>query len=433
MGAEKDARSGVMFALIDGNSFYASCERVFRPDLRTRPIVVLSNNDGCVITRTAEAKALGIKMGEPFFKIKHLVHQQGLVVFSSNYALYGDLSRRMMDSIASLVPRIEVYSIDECFADVSGMNRIASLADLGRQIRTRVDQWVGIPTCVGIAPTKTLAKFCNHLAKRHPSLNGVVVWPDWKPDIQRRALDSELVGEVWGIGRRISEQMNRMGIHTAGDLQRYPVADIRKRFGVVVERTHRELNGIACADLEITPPDKQQIIRSRSFGTPVTELDGLRAALSHHVTEAAQDLRAQRGVCHQVGILLHTNRFREDDPQYYFSDSRPIVAGTADTRLINQTAQGLLDLGFKAGYKYKKCGVILTAIESADAAQQMDFLCEGDDERSQALMQSIDALNARFGRGAVRMGTQLLDETWRMKRDQLSPCYTTRLTDLLTL
>ena len=170
-----------MFALIDGNSFYASCERVFRTDLRTTPIVVLSNNDGCVITRTAEAKALGIKMGEPFFKIKHLVQQHGLVVFSSNYALYGDLSRRMMQSIASLVPRIEVYSIDECFADVSGMSRIASLADLGRQIRTRVHQWVGIPTCVGIAPTKTLAKFCNHLAKRHPSLNGVVVWSDWKP------------------------------------------------------------------------------------------------------------------------------------------------------------------------------------------------------------------------------------------------------------
>ena len=298
-----------MYALIDGNSFYASCERVFRPDLAGVPIVVLSNNDGCVVTRTAEAKALGIKMGEPLFKIKHLVRQNRVQVFSSNYELYADMSRRMMNTVATLVPRIEVYSIDECFADLSGMEQYSQfmgsgqntgLLTLGFSIRARVLQWTGIPTCVGIAPTKTLAKFCNHLAKRHAVFKGVVDWNAWAPAIQQRALASEDVTEVWGIGRQIGLSLNAMGIKTAADLANAPSHTIRKMFGVVVERTQRELQGIECLELEDIAPKRQQIVRSRSFGQPITTLDGLSASLAHHVAEAAQRLRGQGSVTHAV-------------------------------------------------------------------------------------------------------------------------------------
>lgn len=420
-----------MYALVDGNSFYASCERVYRPDLRDTPIVVLSNNDGCVITRSSQAKALGIKMGEPMHKIRNTVNRYGVEVFSSNYELYGDMSRRMMQSIASLVPRIEVYSIDECFADVAGMERIANLTELGREIRARVLQWVGIPTCVGIAPTKTLAKFCNHLAKRHATFKGVVNWNDWNESIRTRALNSQPVGEVWGIGRRLTEQLNAMGIHTVGDLQRAPSAQIRKLFGVVVERTQRELSGIACIELEHAPADKKQLIRSRSFGKPITDIADIQSALAHHATEAGRDLRRQQSVTHQVGIILQTNPFNPNDPQYYVNESICISAGTADTRLINKTAQAILERSFKAGYKYKKCGIVVTGIESINAPQQLDWLNPSDSEQSMMLMQCVDELNARFGKGSMRLGIERLSSNWKMRREKLSPCYTGRFGELL--
>ena len=231
-----------MYALIDGNSFYASCERVFRPELKCTPLVVLSNNDGCVVARSTEAKSLGIKMGVPFYQIKHLVRQGRLKAFSSNYELYADISRRMMETIATLAPAIEVYSIDECFADLAGMS---NLAKHGRQIRQRVLQWVGIPTCVGIAPTKTLAKFCNHLAKQYPDhFGGVVVWPDWPESVRQRALASQNVSEIWGIGARTAEKLAAHGIHTGYDFATAHTATLRARYGVAIERVQRELQGV---------------------------------------------------------------------------------------------------------------------------------------------------------------------------------------------
>lgn len=253
-----------MYALIDGNSFYCSCERVFRPDLKTTAIVVLSNNDGCVVARTSEAKTLGIKMGVPYFQVRHLEKQGRLQVFSSNYELYADFSRRMMMTIASLVPAIEVYSIDECFADMTGMN---NLAEHGRAIKARVMQWVGIPTCVGIAPTKTLAKFCNHLAKRYPDhFGGVVVWPDWSVKVQRRALASEPVSEIWGIGRRTAEKLNTQGIQTALDFMLADSATIRRRYGVTIERVQRELQGIPCDVLQLDIPQKSNLSAAAASG-----------------------------------------------------------------------------------------------------------------------------------------------------------------------
>ena len=431
-----------MYALIDGNSFYASCERVFRPDLAGVPIVVLSNNDGCVVTRTTEAKALGIKMGEPLFKIKHLVRQNRVQVFSSNYELYADMSRRMMNTVATLVPRIEVYSIDECFADLSGMEQYSQfmgsgqntgLLTLGFSIRARVLQWTGIPTCVGIAPTKTLAKFCNHLAKRHAVFKGVVDWNAWAPAIQQRALASEDVTEVWGIGRQIGLSLNAMGIKTAADLANAPSHTIRKMFGVVVERTQRELQGIECLELEDIAPKRQQIVRSRSFGQPITTLDGLSASLAHHVAEAAQRLRGQGSVTHAIQVFIHTNPFKLDLPQYSGSDCVAIPAGTSDTLKLNQIAQKALKSIFKDGYEFKKCGVVLSGIESSSTQAQLDWIDPGDSDKRIELMRCVDVLNNRFGRGSIKVGTEALNQAWSMRRDKLSPKYTTQFTDLLRI
>ncbi|TDR30241.1 Y-family DNA polymerase [Hydromonas duriensis] len=420
-----------MFALIDGNCFYASCERVYQPSIRNKPVIVLSNNDGCVVTRSAEAKAAGIKMGEPYFKIQDIVRQYDVQVFSSNYELYGDMSRRMMKSIATLVPTTEVYSIDECFADVGGMQRLVDLNELGHQIRNRVLQWVGIPTCVGIAPTKTLAKFCNHLAKRHRYFKGVANWSAWDADMQARALNSEPVTEVWGIGRRIGQSLNEVGIETVGDFTRASSAMLRQKFGVVVERTQRELQGVSCLDMETIKPKRQQIIRSRSFGQPVCDLTGLRSAISHHVSEAGRELREEGGVAHTLQVFIQTNRFKLELPQHYGSECVQLTSGTCDTLRINHMAQKALERIYKAGFEYKKCGVILSGIESADQQQQLDWLNPGDSEQRLRLMSCVDGLNARFGRDVLQLGTERMNTDWRMRRDKLSPRVTTRINELL--
>ena len=418
-----------MFALIDGNSFYCSCERVFRPDLRGVPIVVLSNNDGCVVARTTEAKALGIKMGVPYFQVKHLVDAGELIVFSSNYQLYADISKRMMSAISSMVPAIEVYSIDECFADVSGMYE---LRKLGLNLRANVLQWVGIPTCVGIAPTKTLAKFCNHLAKRHPNhFNGVVVWEDWPAEIQQRALKSEPVTEIWGIGRRIGKKLDEAGICTALDFVNADTQTLRKRFGVVLERTQREMQGVACEELHAEPPAKQGMVRSRSFGQLVADLETLQAAVTHHISAAAADLRKQGSQAHCVSVFVNTNRFRQQDAQYSGYDVLSLPQASADSMLLNDVAQRLLSRVYKPGYGYKKCGVELSGIESASTEIQQDFWEQGDSKRNQALMLALDAANQKFGKGHVMLGSELLSKGWRMNSDKLSPCYTTQFADFL--
>ncbi|MCL9790841.1 Y-family DNA polymerase [Neisseria subflava] len=416
-----------MFALIDGNSFYCSCERVFRPELKNVPVVVLSNNDGCVVARSTEAKALGIKMGEPYFRVKHLVSQGRLKAYSSNYELYADLSRRMMETIAGCVPAVEIYSIDECFADMSG---IENLTELGCQIRQRVLQWVGIPTCVGIAPTKTLAKFCNHLAKRYPDhFRGVVVWGDWNETIRLRALRSQGVDEIWGIGRRTADKLSEQGIRTALDFVEADTATIRRRYGVTVERTQREMQGIVCDGLHPNAQPRQNLVRSRSFGTRIETLEALQAAVTHHISLGAEALRKDGLTASAVSVFLHTDFFHENEPQYHNSLAQNLIVPIADTVHLNRIAQRLLTDIYRSGYLYKKCGIELHGLKPV-TQMQADLW---EPTKANPVMEAWDKINRQYGRGHLKLASELLADDWKMNRDRLSPCYTTQFMDLLVI
>ncbi|QEY25804.1 Y-family DNA polymerase [Neisseria zalophi] len=418
-----------MFALIDGNNFYASCERVFRPDLKNTPIVVLSNNDGCVVARSSEAKKLGIRMGVPFFQIRHLVSSGSVVAKSSNYKLYTDLSRRMMETIATLVPSIEIYSIDECFADVSGM---ADLTQLGYSIRQRVMQWVGIPTSIGIAATKTLSKFCNHLAKQYPKqFNGVVVWEYWPASIQERALASQPVAEIWGIGRHTSEKLAAQKIQTALDFYRSDAAMLRARYGVVIERIHRELHGYTCHDLQVETDTRKHIIRSRSFGKTLTEFEALEAAISHHISDGAAILRQEGTLATTVTVFIHTNRFRENEPQYCGHLMSVLVEPTADTIQLNRAALALLKKIYRPGLEFKKAGIELGGIQPSGIIQANLWSSNTVDRSS--LLSAWDEITAHYGRHCIKLASELLSSDWHMSRDALSPCYTTSLQDVVVI
>ena len=424
-----DKKIAPVFALVDGNSFYASCEKAFRPDLRDRAVVVLSNNDGCVVARSAEAKLLGIPMGAPLFQIQKDIRQHGIVVFSSNYELYADMSARMMAAIASLTPRIEVYSIDECFADLTGM---ADRQALGTLIRRRVHQWARIPTCVGIGHSKVQAKLANHIAKKNKDWNGVCNLVDM-PDAQRDALLAEIpAGSIWGIGRKLSAHLQTMGIRTALQLRDADKGTIRKRFGVVVERICRELAGHSCLALSDVSEPNQQIIRSRSFGQLVTDKMALQAAVSTHVCSAVAVLREQGTLASVINVFIDTNRFREQDVQYHGSKSAALAHPSSDTLQFNQLAMQLLDDIYQPGYLYKKAGVMLAGIETGTRLQA-DLFAQHDTPERDKLMQTLDALNTRYGRGTVQLATAMQNEDWRMCREKLSPCYTTRTEDLLTI
>ena len=411
-----------VFALVDGNSFYASCEKVFRPDLRDKPVVVLSNNDGCVVARSAEAKALGIPMGAPLFQIRAAVQKHGIAVFSSNYELYADMSARMMATIATLVPRIEVYSIDECFADLSGLpNRTA----LGHEIRNRIFQWIRIPTCVGIGSSKVLAKLANHVAKKNKDWNGVCNFADLSSTQLDAILESVTVRDIWGIGSKLSVQLHSMGITTARQLRDANQSIIRQHFGVVVERIGRELAGYSCLDITEVNEPNQQIIRSRSFGQLITEKHALQAAISTHISSAAEALREQNTRAAILTVFIHTNRFREQDAQYVGSKTASLPSPTSDTLVLNKLAMRLLDQIYKSGFLYKKVGVMLSGIESVKN-QQADLFARQSSPAREQLMAAMDNLNEKYGRGTVQVATAIQNEDWRMCREKLSPAYTTQ-------
>ena len=377
-----------MYALIDGNSFYASCERVFRPDLRDRPVVVLSNNDGCVVTLTAEAKALGLKRGVPFFQVKDLIRRHQVAVFSSNYELYGDMSARMMATIASLVPAVEVYSIDECFADLSGLNNLTAL---GLQIRERVGQWVGIPACVGIAPTKTLAKYCNHLAKKFPALHGVLNWNDLSAVRQNNALACQGVGE-----------------------------------------TARELRGVEAIEFEPTAAVRQRVVRSRSFANDVYDRDDLLSAITMHAEEAARVLRQEHLMTSRVGLFILSNRFKLEKPDYTGVDFLDLGTYVNDTPTILNAAERLLKKLFKDGVPYKKAGIALEDIKQE--GETTNDLFDFEREKCNRLSEILDQLNAKYGSGTICFSAQKRDtEDWKMRRQMKSPSYTTRFSDLLSV
>ena len=416
-----------MFALIDGNSFYASCERVFRPELEKRPVVVLSNNDGCIVTLTKEAKALGLKRGVPLFQVKEVIEHNQVAVFSSNYELYGDMSARMMATIASLVPAIETYSIDECFADLSGLDQLTSL---GQAIRERVGMWVGIPTCVGIAPSKTLAKYCNHLAKKIPALHGVLNWNDLSEPRQQKALMFGAVGDIWGIGPRLAKRLSQLGIVSAWDLSQTPQAFLREYFPVTVLQTAAELRGEAVMDFVPVAEDRQRLVRSRSFSADVKEFEALAAAVTFHVEEAARVLRKEQLAARRIGVFILSNRFREDVQQYSGFDEHDFGVYVNDTPGLMREALVILRRIYQAGIAYKKAGVVLEDIIAQKEVPQDLFAFER--EGNNRLSQVIDKLNAQYGKGTLSYATAFSPTNdWKMKRQYKSPSYTTRVSDLL--
>jgi len=424
-----------MYALVDGNNFYVSCERVFRPSLNGRPVVVLSNNDGCAIARSNEAKALGIKMGAPWFQIRQFEESHGLVALSANFALYGDISDRMMSLAAGLGHHQEVYSIDESFIDLTGIAGDMTLRS--RKIRYRILKWIGIACGIGIGPTKTLAKLANHIAKTAERKPGS--YPDhhaqvcnlgnMEPSERDALMLATEVGEVWGVGRRIGAQLKEAGIHTALDLARLDPAIVKRRWSVVLERTVRELQGTACIGLEQAPPAKQEIACTRSFGHAVLELSALQEAVTEFASRAAQKLRLQDGHAGQVLTFIRTSPFRVQDPQYSHSTVVPLRCPTHDSRDISQAALRGLQAIYRPGYRYAKAGVILLDLRPADLIQQ-ELALDGaiGDRGSTRLMQALDAVNQRFGGGTVALASAGLagnPQQWRMKQERRTPGYTT--------
>lgn len=410
-----------MFALVDGNNFYASCEQVFQPQLRGKPLIVLSNNDGCAIARSAEAKALGIKMGQPAHELKHLM-RAGLQVRSANFALYGDMSARVVSILRDAAPRVEVYSIDESFLDLSGMRDRVSFA---RELRDRIRRWTGISNCVGIGPTKTLAKLANKLAKKG---DGVVDLSDRQ--YRTDALYDFAVTDLWGVGRRWGERLAAMGVTTAAHLRDAPTELLLERFGVVITRTQRELQGAPCMGLEEVEPDRQQIMVSRSFCERVEDHDAIGEAAATFAIRGCEKLRGRGLVAAALMVFAETDNFKPEMRQHHPSRSMTMIAPTADTRVVLTALRYLLRDMLRQGYAYKKVGVALM-----DLARPRDVqpdLFRASTVGDPTLMTTLDRINRRFGRGSVGMaasGWQSRPE-WRMRQNLLSPCYTTRVSDV---
>ncbi|HEM7924426.1 TPA: Y-family DNA polymerase [Citrobacter farmeri] len=421
-----------MFALVDVNSFYASCETVFRPDLKGKPVVVLSNNDGCVIARSAEAKLLGVKMGDPYFKQKDLFRRCGVVCFSSNYELYADMSNRVMTTLEEMSPRCEIYSIDEAFCDLSGVRNCRVLEDFGRELQDAVYRNTRLAVGVGIGQTKTLAKLANHAAKRWQRQTGGVVDLS-NVDRQRKLMAALPVDETWGVGRRITKKLEAMGIKTVLDLADTDIRFIRKHFNVVLERTVRELRGEPCLELEEFAPVKQEIVCSRSFGERVTDYDAMRQAICSYASRAAEKLRGEHQYCRFISAFVKTSPFALNEPYYGNSASVKLLTPTQDSRDIIAAATRCLDAIWKDGHRYQKAGIMLGDFFSLGVAQLNLFDDNAPRAGSEKLMEVLDQLNAKGGRGTLYFAGQGIQQQWAMKREMLSPRYTTRFTDILTV
>ena len=415
-------------ALIDGNNFYVSCERVFQPELEGKPVVVLSNNDGCVVARSQEVRALGVGMGVPWFKLRDLAKQHGIIAKSSNYTLYADMSQRMHSVIGQFAPEQEIYSIDETFLDLTGFNR--DLVEYGLQIRQRVRQWTGIPVCVGIGSSKTLAKLANHSAKKVlvPEMaNGVVEFNQLSARELNQLFGSIDVGEVWGVGRRNKERLYGIGIQTVKDLRDVSISRIKKEFNVVLARTVAELNGESCLALEEVAPPKQQIVSSRSFGQPVYLLEDLNEAVVSYASRAAEKLRKQHHVAGAIQVFLQTNPFKPDEPQYNNAVTVKLVKASDNSFRLSEAALYGLKRIYKPGYAYKKAGVMLMSLCPANQLPVDLFsgFDEQDTQKAKNLMATLDEINARMGRGTVRSAGEGIQKPWAMRSDNKSSAFTT--------
>ncbi len=410
-----------MYALVDCNSFYASCERVFDPRLACRPVVVLSNNDGCVVAASREAKALGIAIGVPFFRIRQLARKHGIAVRSSNYTLYADMSQRVMTILARFAPEMEIYSIDEAFLELRGLR--CDLGEYARTIRQTVLRWTGIPVSIGVAPTKTLAKVAGHLAKQSAHSGGVWVLAD--PARQEEVLASLAPQDIWGIGRQLAGRLSRAGIHTALQLRDADDTWIRKILSVTGQRTVLELRGVSCLPMELVAPASQTIVRSRSFGQPVTTVEQIEEAVSMHVARAAEKLREQHLLAGVLQVYLMTNRFRTDQRQYSNAASARIDPPGDDTGVLLACALPALRRIFREGFLYNKAGVMLADL-TPRRNMQPGLFDNFDRDRSRRLMSVMDRINARMGEETLRYASSGFARRWRMKRQHSSPCFTTR-------
>lgn len=418
-----------MFALADVNSFYASCESVFRPDLRGKPIVVLSNNDRCVIARNAPAKTLGIKMGVPWFQLKGTDFPTKVHVFSSNYELYASMSNRVMAHIEELAPRVEQYSIDEMFLDIRGIDNCMNFEDFGRQLRGHVQNGTGLTIGVGMGPTKTLAKSAQWASKEWAQFGGVLALTPGNRRRTEKLLSLQPVEEVWGVGRRISKRLATMGITTALQLAQANPTFIRKNFNVVLERTVRELNGESCISLEEAPPAKQQIVCSRSFSERVTTQVAMHQAVCQYAERAAEKLREEHQYCKHIAVFIKTSPFAVNEPYYSNMASEKLATPMRDTRDIIAAAMKCLERIWQDGYRYAKAGIMLNDFTPTGVSQLNLFDDVQPSPRSDELMKVLDSIN-HSGLGKVWFAGRGIAPEWQMKREMLSPAYTTRWKDI---
>lgn len=415
-----------IFALVDCNNFYCSCERVFNPKLENRPMVVLSNNDGCVVARSNEAKALGIKMGEPAFKLQDIIREHNVAVFSSNYTLYGDMSQRVMDCLAQFTPTKEIYSIDEAFLDLSGFEKI-DLNEYAKLIKCTVQKWTGIPVSIGIATTKTLAKVANRLAKKSAKANGVLNLVN-SPYLDL-ALQRTEVADVWGVGRSFTKMLHQQGIENAYHLKNAQEEWIRKERGIVGLRTVHELKGISCILLEEMPKSKKSTAVTRSFGSVVDNLSELKQALSAYASRAGEKLRQSQQQASSILVFFQTGTHDKNHPYRSWSATVNFFEPTFDSRELVKAAATVANNLFEPGYKLKKAGVILLGLTSQQE-RQLSLFETSDTERSQALMQVMDAINNRYGRETIQLASSGVRKKWQVKAEKLSPRYTTDWNEL---
>ncbi len=417
-----------MFALIDCNNFYASCERVFRPDLNGKPIVVLSNNDGCVIARSNEAKAIGVPMGAPAFEYEKLFIEHKVHVFSTNFALYGDMSNRVMSILSEYSPDIEIYSIDECFLKLIGFEYF-NLHDYGLAMRVKVGKWTGIPISVGIAPTKALAKVANRIAKKFPErTNGVYVIDSEEKRI--KALKWLKIEDVWGIGRQHAKRLQARKVLTAYDFVQLSDNWVKKNLTIVGLRLKHDLQGIPTLDLEEVQ-NKKNIATTRSFEYNYTEYEQLAERVSTFASSCAEKLRKQNSCCNSMMVFIHTNLHRRDLPQYSRNIVIKLPFATNSSIELSQFAKQALKKIFKQGYHYKKAGVIVQDFTPGD--QMQTTLFESRDERHVSLMKVVDRMNLLHGQQKIRLASQDQKRVWKMKQEKLSPRYTTNLADIITV
>jgi len=418
-----------MYALVDCNNFYASCERVFNPALNGKPVVVLSNNDGCVIARSQEAKDIGIAMGVPAYQVEPLIKTHNVAVFSSNYQLYGDMSARVHATLAEFAPEIEIYSIDEVFIRLSGMENF-DLKQFGTKVVRTTTKNTGIPVSMGIAPTKTLAKLANRFAKKNKGYKGVCLIDTDEKRI--KALQLTDVADIWGIGRQTAKKLVKVGVKTAYEFTQLPRAWVRKNMTVVGERTWCEMHGEPCIELETIPPDKQQICTSRSFGKMVEDLPTLTEAVSTYADSCAKKLRKQKSCAAALMVFIHTNNFREDLPQYFKNSVVHLPVATSSTLEIAQYAIRELKRIYRPNFLYKKAGVIILEIVP-ETSVQGNLFDTVDRDKHKRLMKAIDQLSDRFGKDKMKLASQGNGQKWKLRQEKLSPCYSTKISDIITV